>query len=54
MKIYVAPSIAPALEEPTGPGELWCLVLWGERRAERAVLVPITPTPRGRGPVGSA
>lgn len=50
----VAPSIEPALEEPTGPGELWCLVLWGERGRERAALVPVTPSARAPGPRGSA
>jgi hypothetical protein len=50
----VAPSIAPALEEPVEPGEVWCLVLWGERGAEQAVLVPTRPMARAAGARGSA
>jgi hypothetical protein len=45
----VAPSIAPALEQPVEPGEVWCLVLWGARGAERAVLVPTRPMTGTRG-----
>lgn len=45
----VAPSIAPALEEAVEPGEVWCLVLWGERGAEQALLVPTRPMTGTRG-----
>lgn len=39
----LVPSIAAALAGPTGPGELWCLVRWGEPGAVHHLVVPVTP-----------
>lgn len=39
-------ELAPALDGPTGPGQVWCLLLWHDGERPRVLVVPVSPTAR--------
>lgn len=36
-----APGLAPTVDEPLAPGQVWCVVLWHEDGRERCHAVPM-------------